>query len=178
MVVGSEIAGERLYNDAFERQRKLEEARVKASEHRPKLVLESKGSYFEDDREDASPRYLKLYEDARNRQQPQPQPQPPQVEQKRKIPSNARHEGCERLYSLSTAKQIEGKQRREEIERSKIPPPPTEFKTIPLSQATKMYERSMKHLITKELKLIDTAHELEIKYESVLIPDSTSTIQS
>ncbi len=174
MVSSKDVVGDRLYNDAFLKEKKLQEAREKASEHNPVLVLKSKESYTADERSDEnSPRYLKLYEDAMNRHQQQDSDQ---EKEKKKIPSNTRHEGCERLYSLSTSKQIQGKQRREEIERSKIPPPPTEYKKIPLSQATKMYERSMKHLITKEMKLIDTAHELQIKYESVLIPDSTANV--
>jgi hypothetical protein len=170
----SKSAGERLYNHASLKQKKLEKARTKANEHTPKLILRSKETYGEEERDVTdSPRYLKLYEDAKNRKHSH---EAQENEEKRKIPSNTRHEGCERLYSLSTAKQMKGKQRREEIERSKIPPPPTEFKKIPLSQATKMYERSMKHLISKEMKLIDTAHELQIKYESVLIPDSTANL--
>jgi hypothetical protein len=83
-----------------------------------------------------------------------------------------KNNGCERLYALSTAKQMEGKVRREEIMRSNLPPPAPFFKTMPLSQATDMYDRSMIHLIHKEMKLMDAAHEREETYKSILIPDS------
>lgn len=167
-------AGERLYEHASIKKKKLEEARMKANQHTPKLVLESKETYeFADEERDdvaSSPRYLKLYEDAMHRRLNLAE----NLEQvKPKVASSSRNERCERLYNLSSAKQMEGKQRRAEIEKARAPPPPTEYKTIPLSHATRMYERSMKHLIVKEMKLMDAAHEREINYESILIPEST-----
>ena len=135
MIDGTEVAGQRLYQKAIEQQKKLEEARQRASAHKPAMVLTSKQT--------TSP--------------------------------GMRNEGCERLYALSTSKQMQGKQRREEIMKSRLPPPPTEFKVMPLSQATKMYERSMKHLITKDMKLMDAAHQNETAFESLLIPKPPPT---
>ena len=166
---GSELATDRLYQDAFTKKKKLEEARIKASQHKPKLVLQSKETYVDNEERDAlaPPRYLQLYESEKKKNVVEDN------HKKTRVFTPARNEGCERLYALSTAKQMEGKQRREDIEKSKIPPPKPEFKSIPLSQATRMYERSMKHLITKEMKLIDAAHEREVNYESILIPESS-----
>ena len=79
---------------------------------------------------------------------------------------------CERLYALSSTKQLEGKQRREEIERARRPRAPMETKKIPMSQAGRMYEKSMMHLIDKEMRLMNEAVEREIEFESFLIPQS------
>ena len=170
-VSSSDVAGQRLYEQALEKQFRLEEAvRTKSQIHKPKLDLPSKETFsgMEDRDYSGIPRYERLYEDAKlkNKYQREMETEKP------KPVSARRNSGCERLYALTKAKQEEGKQRREEIKRSTAPPPPKDFKKIPLSQATAMYERSMLHLINKEMNLMDAAHEREDKYESVLIPES------
>jgi len=168
-ISSSEVAGQRLYEQALDKQFRLEEA-VRASKiHIPKLDLPSKETFsVVEDRDHSVPRYERLYKDAnwKNKCQRERERETP------KTVSRQRNSGCERLYALTKAKQEEGKQRREEIKRSKAPPPPKDFKKMPLSQATAMYERGMIHLIHKEMNLMDVAHEREVNYESVLIPES------
>lgn len=164
-----EVAFQRLYEQASEKQFRLEEAiRTTSKIHEPKLDLPSKETFpgIEDRDYAGIPRYERLYEDAKEKNKCQRE----RETEKPKPVSARRNSGCERLYALTKVKQEEGKQRREEIKRSTAPPPPMEFKKIPLSQATAMYERSMLHLINKEMNLMDAAHEREDIYHSVLIP--------
>jgi len=162
-------ASERLYQQAREKQNRLEDAILEANNVRPKLVLvASKGRGLQN--EDSSvPRYLHLYQNGlKNKMESKVVP-----EKEEKIPKlSGNNSRCDRLYALSSSKQKEGKKRREQIEKSKVRPPPPVFKKIPLSQATRMYERSMQHLISKEMKLMDVAHENSKRYESLLVPQS------
>lgn len=164
----SVAASERLYQQAQEKQNRLEDAILEANNIRPKLVLvAAKGRGLE--KENSSvPRYLHLYENGKKKMESKAVP-----EKEEKLSKHyGKNSRCDRLYALSSLKQKEGKERREQIEKSKARPPPPVFKKIPLSQATRMYERSMQHLISKEMKLMDVAHENSQRYESLLVPQS------
>jgi len=163
----SEIAGQRLYLQALESQRKLEEARRSANILKPRLKLATRrhgGSKAKST--NPSPRYLQLYEHAKAKsikKETVKKPQAPKV--------IAANEGMNRLYALSMSKQQEGKERREEIMRSKIKKSPkqVEPKKIPLAQATNMYERGMEYLISKEIKRIEEGMKIGEPYESKIV---------
>ena len=172
--ISSQDSDQRLDDQAIIKERNLEETIRPANVHKPKLNLPSKETYSNEERMQEPndiPRHLRPSEEGKcknaERRQDLEEEKP-----KSGRPARRRSGACERLYALSTAKQIEGKVRREEIKRSNLPPPPVEFKTMPLSQATDMYKRGMIHLISKEMKFMKIAHEREGNYESVLIPES------
>jgi len=119
-ISNSEIAGQRLYLQALESQRKLVEARKQWN-----LDLDRK-----------IPTQLELFT------------------RKRKAPNFeflAQDKRYLHLYSFSEKKQKEGKERREEIRKSKLPKVTT-MKKLPLSEATNMYDRGIEFLVSKELR--------------------------
>ena len=171
----SEIAGQRLYLQALETQRKIEEARKEKQGYNPKLKLATKrGDSCRDGKSVSSqtPRYIQLYEQAKNKQlitDVSPSNSLDHKELKiRDVPAN---EGCDRLYALSKSKQEEGKHRRNEIIKltAKAPQPSHHNMKIPADQATRMYDRGMKHLISLEMKRIEAAVKSEQPYKSPLV---------
>lgn len=165
----SEVAGERLYRQAKETQRKIESAREKAnSRTRRQLDLPTRGRNSRDSSPSSLPRYMKLYEHAKSRQSASPAPDRRRIAQVPRNPTPI--EGCDRLYALSLPRQEEGKRRKEEIEQSKIVPPPPDFGTISASEGAKLYDRGMKHLISLEMKRMEAAINQEQDYESPLVP--------
>jgi len=189
----SETAGQRLYLQALASQRKLEEARKSVPIIKPQLQLSTRrhgGSKAKST--NPSPRYLQLYEHAKAKmikKEAVKKPQAPKV-----IKAN---EGMNRLYALSISKQQEGKERREEIMRSKIKKSSkkierksmskqhegkerreanmrskikeVESKKISLAQATNIYERGMEYLISKEIKRIEEGMKIGETYESKIV---------
>ena len=167
----SEVAGERLYRQAKETQRKIESAREKANSRTTRqLDLATRGRTSRDSSPSSLPRYMKLYEHAKSRQSASPAPDRRRMSQVPRNPTPI--EGCDRLYALSLPRQEEGKRRKEEIEQSKIAPPPPEFGTISASEGAKLYDRGMKHLISLEMKRMEAAINQEQDYESPLVPQS------
>mmetsp|Transcript_6367 Transcript_6367/g.7885 ORF Transcript_6367/g.7885 Transcript_6367/m.7885 type:complete len:224 (+) Transcript_6367:95-766(+) len=172
----SEIAGQRLYQNALDTQKKIEEkSKERNNVPLPTLTLATRGRRSRE----ASPvpgqppRYVQLYEKSKTKITSEAEKESPVVVQTRDV-SPAQKESCERLYSLSAQKQQEGKERREEILKSKSKPPLPEshFRKIPTSQATKIYDRGMKHLISLEMKRMEAAFESEENYSSPLVPKS------
>mmetsp|Transcript_3570 Transcript_3570/g.4723 ORF Transcript_3570/g.4723 Transcript_3570/m.4723 type:complete len:204 (-) Transcript_3570:262-873(-) len=168
----SEVAGQRLYLNAKETKKKIEEAREKAKIHKPVLNLATRGRTSRESSpcRNETPRYIQLYEHAKNKQvQETVSTQEPVI-----LNLSKNNEGCERLYSLSKSMQHKGRERREEIEKSKLKPPLPEshFRKIPASQATKLYDRGMKHLISLEKKRMDAAFSMSQEYVSPLVPQS------
>lgn len=171
----SEIAGQRLYQNALETQRKIEkksQERMKVEKPTLKLATRGRRSRDPSPAEGQAPRYVQLYEKGKTRlaEEVERESRVPQL----RDPSPSRNESCERLYSLSAQKQQQGRERREEIVKSKARPPLPEshFRKIPASQATKIYDRGMKHLISLEMKRMEAAFEGEENYVSPLVPKS------
>lgn len=161
----SEIAGQRLYDQALKTKKKIEQKREKAAVHNPQLDLATRGRNSRDSSPIGAPRYMQLYENARSRRSFD-------VEEKVvKAPVAKSSEGCDRLYALSNEKQQEGKKRREEIIKSKIkaPPPYTKLKKISAEEAAKIYDRGMQHLLNLEMKRIEAAVKAETPYDSPLL---------
>jgi len=163
----SEMAGQRLYNQALETRKKIENARErKSSISEPQLKMATRGRTSRDPSPSPIPRYLQLYEHSKVRKMQEPEictGKPP----KAVVPN----EGCNRLYALSASKQQEGKDRREEIVKSKIKPPPPYLnqQKISVDDAAKIYDRGMKHLISLEMKRIEAAVKSEVPYKSPLV---------
>jgi len=164
----SEMAGQRLYAQALETRKKIEEAREKRSVFEPQLTMATRGRTSRDPSPSPIPRYLQLFEHSKVKKLPDTDPEmdvgkPP----KAFVPN----EGCNRLYALSASKQQEGKERRDEIIRSKIKPPPpyANQKKISVDEAAKIYDRGMKHLISLEMKRIEAAVKSEVPYKSPLV---------
>ncbi len=171
----SEIAGQRLYQNALETQRKIEEKsreRLKVEKRTLNLATRGRRSREPSPMAGQPPRYIQLYEQGKTKIAlgAEKESQATQV----RAPSPSRNESCERLYSLSAQKQQEGRERREEIKKSKLKPPLPEshYRKIPASQATKIYDRGMKHLISLEMKRMEAAFESEGNYASPLVPKS------
>jgi len=179
----SERAGQRLYLQALESKRKIEEARKNNPAFKPRLVFLSRSVYGHtkdgyttsgtsatssstqtiSTSEIAGQRlYLQALESLRKLVETRKQWNldrkiPTQLElftRKRK-PTNfevlAQDKRYLHLYSFSSTKQKEGKERREEIRKSKLPKVTT-MKKLPLSEATNMYDRGIQFLVSKELR--------------------------
>jgi len=163
----SEMAGQRLYMQALETRKKIENARErKTSISEPQLKMATRGRTSRDPSPSPIPRYLQLYEHSKVKKILEPEictGKPP----KSVVPNV----GCNRLYALSASKQQEGKERREEIIKSKIKPPPPYLnqKKISVDEAAKIYDRGMKHLISLEMKRIEAAVKSEVPYKSPLV---------
>ena len=171
----SEIAGQRLYQKALEKREKIEEkSREKERVPKPKLNLATRGRRSRDPSPSLGhpPRYIQLYEQGKTKIALEAERDSEEVHIRE--PSPSRNESCERLYSLSAQKQMEGKERRLEIMKAKSKPPLPEshFKKIPASEATKIYDRGMKHKISLEMKIMEAAFEMEEAYVSPLVPKS------
>lgn len=176
----SEIAGQRLYQNALDTKKKIEEkAKERSVVHKPTLKLATRGRRSRDPSPTpGTPRYIQLYEHAKSRQEAVAA----EIEQKLFLESfnnsrdvtPTRNPSCDRLYSLSKSKQQEGKERRLEIEKSKLKPPlpDSHYKKIPAAEAAKLYDRGMKHLISLEMKRMEAAFEMEEPYVSPLVPKS------
>lgn len=172
----SEVAGQRLYENALKTQQKLEGLRLEASKvQKPVLNLATRGrrSREPSPSPDQTPRYIKLFEHAKAKQATTEVSATEEVVQIIDF-SPSRNLGCERLYSLSSSMQQEGKERRIEIMKSKEKPPlpDSHYMKIPASEAAKMYERGMKHLISLEMKRMEAAFETQGNYVSPLVPKS------
>jgi len=165
----SEIAGNRLYAQALETRRKIEKAREKRSVYEPQLDMATRGRTSRDPSPSLIPRYLQLYEHSKGRRTPEPEQE--DVNMLRPPKAVVPNEGCNRLYALSASKQQEGKDRREEIIKSKMKPPPpfSHLRKISADEGSKIYDRGMKHLISLEMKRIEAAVESETPYRSPLV---------
>jgi len=171
----SEIAGQRLYLQALETQRKIEEARKEKEDYKPTVKLATKRGDSCKDGKSETPRYIQLYEQAKNKQLiTDVSPSSSQDCKELKIKTTrdvSTNEGCDRLYALSKSKQEEGRHRRNEITKlkAKAPQPSHHNMKIPADQATRMYDRGMKHLISLEMKRIEAAVKTEQPYKSPLV---------
>ena len=67
----SEIAGQRLYAQALETRRKIEEAREKSLIYQPRLDIATRGHRSREPSPNR-PRYLQLYEHSKERRTPEP----------------------------------------------------------------------------------------------------------
>jgi len=165
----SEIAGQRLYAQALETRRKIENAREKRSVYEPQLDMATRGRNSREPSPNRIPRYLQLYEHSKGRRTREPEEEDfvPLKSPKDVHPN----EGCNRLYALSASKQQEGKERREDIIKSKMKPPPpfSHQRKISADEGSKIYDRGMKHLISLEMKRIEAAVESETPYRSPLV---------
>lgn len=179
----SEIAGQRLYENALATQKKIEEkAKERLKVHKPTLKLATRGRRSREPSPAPGnpPRYLKLYEHAKSKQEADSLSEIETELNSLKVrdltPTRpTRNKSCERLYSLSAQKQQQGKERRKEIMKAKERPPmpDSHFKKITAAEATKLYDRGMKHLISLEMKRMEAAYEMEEIYVSPLVPKST-----
>lgn len=176
----SEIAGQRLYQNALDTKKKIKEKIVEAGAiPKEALNLATRGrksrepSPMPGDR----PRYIQLYENAKAKQIAKSENEVSTLDSKIDLrdASPSRNKRCERLYDLSSRKQTKGKERRDEIMKSKEKPPLPEshFKKIQAADAAKMYERGMKSIISLEMKRMKAAFESEEVYVSPLVPRST-----
>jgi len=182
----SEKAGQRLYLQALESRRKIEEARTKQNiAFRPQLVFLSRRIYgitrdgCVDSGSCATSSYLqtistseiagqRLYLQALESQRKLVETRKEwNLDLDRKIPTQlelftrkrkatnfevlAQDKRYFHLYSFSSKKQKEGKARREEIRKSKLPKY-ISTKKLPLSEATNMYDRGIQFLVSKKLK--------------------------
>lgn len=164
----SEMAGQRLYAQALETRRKIEVAREKRSVYEPQLDMATRGRTSREPSPNRIPRYLQLYEHSKGRRTPDPEQEIAPL----KVPKVAvPNVGCNRLYALSASKQQEGKERREDIIKSKMKPPPpySHQRKISADEGSKIYDRGMKRLISLEMKRIEAAVESEIPYNSPLV---------
>ncbi len=177
----SEIAGQRLYQNALDTQKKIEDkAKERSKIHKPTLNLATRGrrSREPSPKPGTPPRYIQLYKAAKQRKEAEDVAEFEEkldfdsVNQRDVTPT--RNASCERLYSLSAQKQQEGKERRMEIMKAKTKPPlpDSHYKKITASEASKLYDRGMKHLISLEMKRMEAAFEMEEAYVSPLVPNS------
>lgn len=163
----SEKAGQRLYLQALKAQKKLEETRKShAASIMPQLDMATrrhKSTKLQ--HKSHTPRYLQLYESFKMKQV--------HKESTRKTQFTrvvAPNECCNRLYALSKKMQQKGKERREEIKKSKVKPlPPPDTKKIPIDQAAKIYDRGMQYLISLEIKRIEAGMRRGETYNSKLV---------
>jgi hypothetical protein len=173
----SEIAGERLYQNALDTQKKIEEKtkeRLKVPKRTLNLATAGRRSREPSPQPGQPPRYLQLYESAKAKRAESEESKPSETTPSIRDYSPSRNGSCERLYSLSAQKQQEGKERRIEIMKSKTKPPlpDSHFKKISPEKASKLYDRGMKHLISLEMKRMEAAFDMEEEYQSPLVPKS------
>ena len=176
----SEIAGQRLYQNALDTKKKIEEkAKERSVVHKPTLTLATRGRRSrEPSPTPGTPRYIQLYDHAKSRQEAEAAENEHKLFleslSKSRDVTPTRNPSCERLYSLSASKQQQGKERRLEIEKAKSKPPLPEshYKKIPAAEAAKLYDRGMKHLISLEMKRMEAAFDMEETYVSPLVPKS------
>lgn len=173
----SEIAGERLYQNALETQKKIEMKAIERSKvPKPTLTLATRGRRSREPSPlpGQPPRYLQLYESAKVKRQNEMKEAEERETADVRSSTPLRNQSCERLYMLSAQKQQEGKERRIEIMKAKEKPPLPEshYKKISPEKAAKLYERGMKHLISLEMKRMEVAFEMEQEYVSPLVPKS------
>lgn len=174
----SEIAGQRLYQNALETQKMIEE-KIKERSKIPtptlNLATRKHNSRESSPLSGIAPRYVQLYESARVKNHVDVEERSSTYEHfEIRDPSPSRNHGCERLYSLSEGKQQEGKERRIGIKKAKEKPPlpDSHYRKIPVAEATKLYDRGMKHKISLEKKRMEAAFEMEELYVSPLVPAS------
>jgi len=119
----------------------------------------------------SSPRYLQLYESAKLKNKVTPPNKENDFIDNLLASELAPNERCDHLYSLALPKQIKGKERREEIEKSKIKPPPPYLSLgkISAEDGAKLYDRGMHRVLKREMKLIEAAHKKGIEYKSPLL---------
>lgn len=169
----SEMAGQRLYHQALKQQRKIEDARRIAATVKPHLEMATRRhkSTKKMRQPNSSPRYLQLYESSKAKNNEKDSGGRSHPNSKAVLPNEvAPNEGCNRLYALSKEKQQQGKERREEIKKSKVKPlPPPDSKKIPLEKAAKIYDRGMRYLISLEIKRIEAGMRRGEMYKSKLV---------
>ena len=163
----SEKAGQRLYLQALETKRKIEDARKNnAAIIRPRLEMATrrhKSTKLQ--QTNAVPRYLQLYESSKGKKLDNER-----VEKTQLPRVVAPNEGCNRLYDLSKQMQQKGKERREEIVKSKVKVYfPLETRKIPIDQAVRMYDRGMRCLVSLEVKRIEAGMRRGVMYDSKLV---------
>ena len=167
----SEVAGKRLYENALKTRQMIEEKRNEQEKvPKPVLIMESQknSSRTLERSPDQTPRHVQLYEEGTAKKLAKKEAEKETVDDTetsfsslnlgRPFTANKR---CDRLYSLSSAKQEEGKKRRDEIKKSleKAPLPDYFFKKIPISEATNMYDKGMKQVMTLESKRMQAAFD-------------------
>lgn len=154
-------AGNRLYSQAVNQQKRHEERRKEALEQKQKLQLATQSEIGMKLRSVVSKKNQKLL---KNRSPKTIYPETKdevrtvdiEVLKSARVP-----ERCNKLYQLSNNEQKLGKQRRSLIEekqaKAKFAP---ETKILPISRAGDMYTRSMERLITHKLKVAALAEEV------------------
>ena len=177
----SEIAGERLYQNALETRKKIQEKiqeKIKKQSRVQKrtLNLATRGRHSRESSAShgTPPRYIQLYEYSKIKKNREDMEANANGATDVIDSSPSRNLGCERLYNLSTPKQQEGRERRAEIMRAneRPPLPGSHYKKISIADGTKIYDRGMKRKIDLELKRMEAAFEMEELYVSPLIPNS------
>lgn len=173
----SEVAGERLYQNALETRKKIEEKikeQSKVQKRTLNLATRGRRSREPSACPGTPPRYIQLYEYAKTKQYREEMEASTNSVTEVRDPSPSRNLGCERLYSLSTSKQQEGRERRTEIMKAneRPPLPDSHYRKISVTDGIKIYERGMKHKINLEIKRMEAAFEMEELYVSPLIPNS------
>jgi len=184
----SEIAGERLYQQALETRKKIEKAREELTIIEPpklELISQKSGRFSRDSspcssrfsgrysRESSpcSPRYIQLYESAKLKNRATPSEDENSFADSLLSSEVLPNERCDHLFSLALPKQIKGKERREEIEKSKIKPPPPYLSLGKISpeDGSKVYDRGMHRIIKREMKLMEAAIKSGVEYKSPLL---------
>jgi hypothetical protein len=179
-------ASHRLFETAAMWQKRLEEAKEKASyEPEHKLVFETK-NYRQRSESPSSrlgvPRYEIMHarmtkakqerERAKSVSSLELESRTSVVREMRDPSPDAR---CHQLYSVWTDKNQKGKELRESIERSKLPPerPKHWDEKITLEEATKIYERGMMSKMNLEMKRL-AANPTKQEYNSPLLKAVTN----
>jgi len=164
----SEIAGKRLYENALKTRQMIEEKRnEKERVPKPVLIMESQknSSRVLERLPDQPPRHVQLYEEGTAKKLAKKEAEKEAADEMgtsfSSLNLGAANKRCDRLYSLSSAKQEEGKKRRDEIKKSleKAPLPDYFFKKIPISEATNMYDKGMKTVLSLESKRMQAAFD-------------------
>lgn len=152
--------GQRLYEQGLASEKKKAEARMKAASFKPQLRLATRA--VTNSSRDSSPRYL--YEPAKERHNSDEFMLGPSFSNEKSFASNDAHK---RLYNLSSDMQQRGKEKREEIEKSKAPKPSPPRKKISPRHATNLYARLYANGMKKQTELDRT--------RSKVVPDNTES---
>eukprot|EP00555_Chaetoceros_dichaeta_P011801 CAMPEP_0198268158 /NCGR_PEP_ID=MMETSP1447-20131203/36085_1 /TAXON_ID=420782 /ORGANISM="Chaetoceros dichaeta, Strain CCMP1751" /LENGTH=186 /DNA_ID=CAMNT_0043959071 /DNA_START=38 /DNA_END=598 /DNA_ORIENTATION=+ len=153
--------GQRLYEQGLASEKKKAEARMKAASFKPQLRLATRS--VTNTSRDSSPRYS-LYELAKERQNSDELMLETSLSNEKSVASNDAHK---RLYNLSSDMQQRGKEKREEIEKSKAPKPSPPRKKISPRHATNLYNRLYANGMKKQMELDRT--------RSKVVPDNTES---
>lgn len=175
------VAGERLYSQAMERFERLaliaDGQQVKPNEapcpSRGRSSSLSEGMcQIEDRATSVKPRYLQLYETHVERMRKSRIAQPVTKSSLRSpspsIP-RGKKDRCHQLYCLSKSHQIQGRKRREEIQKASIKAkevPNLYAGHISAKNAERLYYEGIKHIIDLDYRRVVAAEQLEIECQT------------